>query len=121
MAERKLRLPINAPGKYYVDCSCLDCDACRQIAPNNFIRDDRIGYSYVTRQPETPAEIAQVLEAVEGCPCESIGTDGDLGSEVYAGWEEILNPKPRPGSDAAPQPVGFMRKCGCKIRKLFPK
>jgi ferredoxin len=70
------RLPQNIPGRFYVDASCTDCDLCRMTAPEFFRRDDEIGFSIVHRQPITPAEIALAEEARDGCPTESIGSDG---------------------------------------------
>ncbi len=67
------RLPQNAPGRFYVDNSCTDCDLCRGHAPEFFRRDDDLGYSIVFRQPVTDAEIQLCVEALEGCPTESIG------------------------------------------------
>jgi ferredoxin len=77
MAELIIRLSVNAPGKFYVDSSCIDCDLCRQRAPDTFARDDEIALSYAYRQPETPAELAAALVAAEDCPTSSIGSDGD--------------------------------------------
>jgi ferredoxin len=77
MADKANRLPDNAPGKWYVDNTCIDCDACRQVAPNNFSRNEEAGYSYVSKQPENDEELQQCQEAKEGCPVEAIGDDGD--------------------------------------------
>lgn len=77
MASTSERLPQNALGRYYVDASCIDCDLCRNTAPEFFRRDDETGFSIVHRQPVTPEEIALAEEAREGCPSESIGNDGD--------------------------------------------
>jgi ferredoxin len=77
MADRDNRLPDNVPGPFYVDDQCIDCDACRETAPDSFRRNDDKGYSYVWRQPETEAERSLCLEALEGCPVEAIGRDGD--------------------------------------------
>ncbi len=77
MASFEERYPENVPGTYYVDTSCMDCDLCRTVAPNNFRRNDQGGYAFVFRQPTTPEEIAQCEDAVECCPCEEIGNDGD--------------------------------------------
>jgi ferredoxin len=83
MADKSAKLPINAPGRFYVDNTCIDCDLCRNTAPEFFQRDDESGFSYVARQPVTPEEIALAEEALEGCPCESIGNDGDVeGAEM---------------------------------------
>src|SRR5438445_130012 len=64
------------PGKYYVDNQCIDCDLCRETAPDNFKRNDDGGYSYVYKQPESPEEEARCKEAKEGCPVEAIGDNG---------------------------------------------
>ena len=67
----------NIAGKFYVDTECIDCDLCRETAPNNFKRNDDGGYSYVFLQPRTPEEETQCREAMEGCPVEAIGSDGE--------------------------------------------
>lgn len=77
MAEKDLKYEDNAAGKFYVDNTCIDCDACRQIAPDNFNRNDEGGYSYVFKQPENEQEEELCKEALEGCPVEAIGEDGD--------------------------------------------
>ena len=79
MADLKERVPDNVPGKYYVDSTCIDCDACREMAPRNFVRNEDEGYSYVSKQPETPEEEEQCKDALEGCPVESIGKNGEEG------------------------------------------
>jgi ferredoxin len=76
MADRANRLEENVPGKFYVDDQCIDCDACRETAPNFFRRNDEKGYSYVSRQPESPEDEDLCREALEGCPVEAIGDDG---------------------------------------------
>ena len=77
MADPDDKLPDQAPGKYYVDSSCIDCDVCRTTAPNNFEANEDEGYSFVVRQPEGDEEEAQCEEALESCPVESIGDDGE--------------------------------------------
>ncbi len=54
MAVKEDKYPDNAPGAYYVDDQCIDCDACRVSAPDHFMRNDDQGYSYVHNQPATP-------------------------------------------------------------------
>jgi len=75
MAERTDRLPQNVAGSYYVDSTCVDCDLCRNTAPDFFRRDEETGFSFVCRQPVTPEEITLAEEAKKGCPTESIGKD----------------------------------------------
>jgi ferredoxin len=77
MANPNERLPQNVPGRFYVDSNCIDCDLCRETAPTVFARHDESGFSFVQKQPLTEEEIAQAEEAVQGCPVEAIGTDGD--------------------------------------------
>ena len=76
MADKTNRLPENVPGAYYVDSSCVDCDLCRNTAPDFFRRDEDTGFSFVYRQPGTPEERGLAEEAKQGCPTESIGNDG---------------------------------------------
>ena len=77
MATKENAYPDNAPGKFYVDDSCIDCDVCRQTAPDIFARNEEGGYSYVRRQPETEEEEDLCREAMEACPVEAIGDDGE--------------------------------------------
>src|SRR3990172_10252649 len=72
MAQIAQRLPQNAQGDFFVDASCIDCDACRQIAPSLF-REHR-DQSIVYRQPRTPHELQRALMALVACPTASIGT-----------------------------------------------
>jgi ferredoxin len=76
MADKTQKVAENTPGRYYVDATCIDCDLCRETAPGNFIRQDEGGYSFVVRQPASPAEEAACLAALEECPVEAIGNDG---------------------------------------------
>lgn len=76
MADVANKYPENVSGKYYVDNQCIDCDLCRETAPDNFKRNEDGGYSFVYKQPESPEEEARCQEAKEGCPVEAIGNDG---------------------------------------------
>lgn len=76
MANKTAKFTENIAGKFYVDDQCIDCDLCRQAAPNNFSRNDAEGHSYVSKQPENEQEEQQCKEAKEGCPVEAIGDDG---------------------------------------------
>jgi ferredoxin len=78
MANRNERLPENAPGAWYVDSNCTDCDMCREIAPTVFGRNDNIGLSVVIQQPSGEGELKAAREAQAGCPTDAIGDDGDL-------------------------------------------
>ncbi len=76
MANKANKYADNVAGVYYVDSQCIDCDLCRQTAPENFDRNASGGYSFVKKQPATPEQTAQCKEAKETCPVEAIGDDG---------------------------------------------
>ena len=76
MADPNDKVADNAPGTYYVDTACIDCDVCRDTAPSNFTRNDDGQYSYVFKQPETDEERQLCEEALTSCPVEAIGSDG---------------------------------------------
>ena len=85
MANPAKRLAENVAGDFYVDASCIDCDACRQIAPDVF--RDHGEQSSVYRQPRTEGEVLGALKALVACPTASIGTtrdhDARLGVEAF--------------------------------------
>jgi len=89
MASLARRYADNAPGDFYVDDSCIDCDACRRIAPSVFA--EAADHSYVRAQPESEAERRRALMALVACPTGSIGT---------ASRQDV-----RPGLDAFPEPI----------------
>lgn len=67
------RLPTNAPGDFYVDASCIDCDTCRWMAPETF--DRASGQSRVHQQPAGPVATRRALGALLACPTTSIHTE----------------------------------------------
>lgn len=85
MANVSLRLSENARGDFYVDSTCIDCDACRQIAPKTFAEDDE--YSIVYQQPRSAEETKRALMALVACPTASIGTlqhhDAHIGIDAF--------------------------------------
>jgi len=80
MAQLAKRLAENAPGEFYVDSTCIDCDTCRQLAPSTFA--DAGEYSYVTAQPAGEEERRLALHALLACPTSSIGTLGKNGARA---------------------------------------
>src|SRR3977135_2390791 len=72
MAQIERRLPENIEGDFYVDDTCIDCDACRQIAPATF--RDHGDQSSVYHQPDADDEVTRALMALLACPTGSIGT-----------------------------------------------
>ena len=77
MATKDDRVKENVVGKFYVDTQCIDCDLCRTTAPANFKQNEDEGYSYVYKQPETDEEAKLCQEALDECPVEAIGNDGE--------------------------------------------
>ncbi|KXU38077.1 ferredoxin [Cephaloticoccus primus] len=76
MANKADKWENNVAGAFYVDQQCIDCDLCRETAPDFFNRFDEGGYSFVYKQPESEDDISLCMEALEGCPVEAIGNDG---------------------------------------------
>src|SRR5262245_22171933 len=72
MARPEDRIEANAPGPFFVDASCIDCDTCRQIVPSVFGQHGN--QSIVTRQPEGEGETLRAAMALVACPTHSIGT-----------------------------------------------
>lgn len=77
MADPRDKVAGSAPGKYYVDTQCIDCDVCRVTAPENFQRDEARGFSFVFKQPASLEEETRCQEAMDCCPVEAIGSDGE--------------------------------------------
>jgi glyoxylase-like metal-dependent hydrolase (beta-lactamase superfamily II)/ferredoxin len=92
MARWDERLPENAPGTFFVDRTCIDCDTCRQLAPTVFGRLARARQSVVHHQPQGEEELTRAAMALVSCPTASIGT----ASKVDL----------RAGSAALPEAVG---------------
>lgn len=72
MATAALRLDANVPGDFFVDSTCIDCDACRQIAPAVF--HDVGDQSAVFHQPDGEDELLAAQKALLACPTSSIGS-----------------------------------------------
>lgn len=72
MADVKKRISENVDGEFFVDSTCIDCDTCRQLAPNIF--EDAGNTSFVQFQPQTPEETRAATQALLACPTGSIGT-----------------------------------------------
>ena len=73
MADRKKRLSSNVAGNFYVDSTCINCDTCRQLAPESFEEIEE--YSAVTNQPVGEEQVHEAYQALLACPVGSIGTE----------------------------------------------
>lgn len=76
MASAADKYADNVPGPFYTDTQCIDCDLCRQTAPDFFSRNAVGGYSYVSKQPQSDEEKTLCQQALDECPVEAIGKDG---------------------------------------------
>lgn len=77
MADKSAKWDQNLPGKFYVDDQCIACDACVTEAPRFFDMNDEDGHAFVKLQPTTEEEIKNAIDALEACPVEAIGQDGE--------------------------------------------
>lgn len=77
MADKNAKNPENVPGFFYVDDQCIACDACCVAAPLFFSMDQNKGHAYVSKQPLKDLDIEQCIDALECCPVDAIGKDGD--------------------------------------------
>lgn len=84
MARASARLAANVDGDLFVDTSCIDCDLCRQLAPDTFARSGRDAQSYVRVQPREPAARERALMALVTCPTSSIGMTRKLDTRAAA-------------------------------------
>ncbi len=89
MASLARSYPDNAPGDFYVDRTCIDCDACRRIAPSVF--EEASDHSFVRAQPVSEHDRRRALMALVACPTGSIGT--------------VSRRDVRPGLAAFPEPI----------------
>ena len=72
MADRRRGVTENVSGDFFVDETCIDCDTCRQLAPEVFA--DGGSYSFVHQQPDNLDTARKALRALLACPTGSIGT-----------------------------------------------
>lgn len=77
MANKNDKCEKNVPGRFYVDKSCIDCDLCRDIAPDFFARDNDTARSKIIKQPISEEEVDECIEAMDSCPVGAIGDDGE--------------------------------------------
>ncbi len=54
MADPDDKVAETVTGEFYVDSQCIDCDVCRDTAPDNFTRSNKGGYSFVYKNRRRP-------------------------------------------------------------------
>lgn len=77
MPNKAKKIKENTQGRYYVDDTCIGCTLCAEIASNNFCSNLEEGYEFVYKQPSSEEEEERCLEAMDICPVNAIGNDGD--------------------------------------------
>ncbi len=77
MADKANRYDDNADGKYYIDEECTACGVCQDEAPDNIKMTDDESHAIVFKQPDGDEEIEAMQSAIDGCPSEAIGDDGE--------------------------------------------
>ena len=90
MASAKKRLDANIEGNYYVDDTCINCSACRVIAPKSF--DEHGTHSRVYSQPDSSEDKLRVQMALLSCPTSSIGSveKHDM-AQAYASFPDTID------------------------------
>jgi glyoxylase-like metal-dependent hydrolase (beta-lactamase superfamily II)/ferredoxin len=75
MAKLESRVAENVAGDFFVDATCIDCDTCRQLAPQVF--GEGSDHAFVWQQPMTSEDHRAALHALVSCPTGSIGSLGE--------------------------------------------
>ena len=75
MADREDKVSENVDGPFYVDTSCIQCGNCSEVAPENFTQGE--DFYYVYKQPLNDEENENCQQALEECPVDAIGDDGE--------------------------------------------
>jgi glyoxylase-like metal-dependent hydrolase (beta-lactamase superfamily II)/ferredoxin len=82
----------NVPGDFFVDTTCIDCDTCRQIAPEVFAEGRET--AFVHRQPGDTIARRNALRALLACPTGSIGDRADDDRKSVMGDFPLLLEEP---------------------------
>ena len=77
MADQLQKTEKNVSGKYYVDSNCIGCGLCYHAVPVCFAKDEESGLAYVQKQPNDETEESKCRKALENCPVQAIGDDGE--------------------------------------------
>ena len=111
--DQRVRRPENAPGAFFVDSSCINCDVCRKLAPDTFWKAGP--QSAVRSQPplasassllQSDPVAAAAAAALVSCPTASIHAEGLRPSDVAAAAAAFLPcavPGVAPASEGGPR------------------
>lgn len=89
MADPKLAVSDNVAGPFFVDRTCIDCDACRQLAPEIF--GDGARTSFVAHQPCDGRGLRDAQRAALACPVGAIGDREHRRNESAADFPLLLD------------------------------
>lgn len=104
MADPNRSVVENIPGEFFVDDTCIDCDTCRQLAPQVF--GETATHAFVRSQPQQEDERRRALWSLVCCPTGSIGTrTRSRPSRIFGEFPLLIE-----------QPVYY---CGFTSRKSF--
>src|SRR5260370_41423872 len=94
MARISERLPENVPGRFFVDSTCIDCDLCRQVAPQTFAESRFGSRSFVFQQPASDEQQHRAMMALVACPTAAVRTvtKSDGAGAVKAFPEPLAGP-----------------------------
>ena len=62
---------------FFVDRECILCSVCEEVAPKNFRLSDEEDHDICYKQPESILELEECTQAMECCPVDAIGNNGD--------------------------------------------
>ena len=62
---------------FYVDRECILCSVCTDEAPENFKISDDEDHDICYKQPVNEEELESCYMALENCPVDAIGDDGE--------------------------------------------
>ena len=77
MADKTMKQPENAAGRWYVDASCALCRNCLEEAPSLLQYSQDQTHVYFARQPTNHEEEVAAERAMNVCPTLAIGDDGE--------------------------------------------
>lgn len=115
MADPRKKNRYNVPGEFFVDSTCINCDTCRQLAPEVF-DESNDDYSFVRAQPESADQTRIALRALLACPTGSIRTVGtNRAKEVMDDFPMLIDHDVYYCGFASPKSFGgssyFIRHC----------
>lgn len=73
MADKNAKIAGQAPGRWYVDASCIGCSLCTTTDPDVFEMQGDV--ALVIAQPAGADAESLAAQAMSECPAQAIGND----------------------------------------------